>query len=148
MSLTAGQRRALALHGATEVLMLAHGFRPPKACGSSSLGGACIEHARSKANDNRAYLGGKPSYTREQFNVVRDMLAQAAVGVAAICQRGRVEPTGCLPHQGRSGRRGGCFSCVGAVAPQGAAGATAPQGDQPPAAVGCGPRPIANHPQV
>ena len=32
---------------------------------------AGIDHA--KANDRRAYLGRKPSYTREQFNHVREM---------------------------------------------------------------------------
>jgi len=41
-----------------------------------------IEHA--KANDERAYLGRKPSYTRDQFNKVRDMLRQEAVGIAHI----------------------------------------------------------------
>jgi helix-turn-helix resolvase-like protein len=45
-----------------------------------------IEHARSKANDDRPYLDRKPSYTREQFAKVRDMLGQAAVGIAAIAQ--------------------------------------------------------------
>ena len=43
---------------------------------------AGIEHA--KANDERAYLGRKPSYTRDQFNKVRDMLRQEAVGIAHI----------------------------------------------------------------
>jgi putative DNA-invertase from lambdoid prophage Rac len=38
----------------------------------------------TKANDDRAYLGRKPSYTREQFAKVRDMLGQAAMGIAAI----------------------------------------------------------------
>jgi DNA invertase Pin-like site-specific DNA recombinase len=45
---------------------------------------AGIEHA--KQNDDRAYLGRKPSYTREQFNKVNDMLAQAAVGIAQIAK--------------------------------------------------------------
>jgi putative DNA-invertase from lambdoid prophage Rac len=43
---------------------------------------AGIEHA--KAKDGAAYLGRKPSYTREQFARVRDMLAQDAVGIARI----------------------------------------------------------------
>lgn len=45
-----------------------------------------IEHARGKANDERAYLGRKPSCTHRQFAKVRDMLAQAAVGITAIAQ--------------------------------------------------------------
>jgi DNA invertase Pin-like site-specific DNA recombinase len=45
---------------------------------------AGIEHA--KANDGRAYLGRKPSYTREQFERVREMLGQQAVGVAQIAR--------------------------------------------------------------
>jgi hypothetical protein len=43
---------------------------------------AGIEHA--KQNDGRAYLGRKPSFTREQFNEVREMLGQQAVGIAQI----------------------------------------------------------------
>jgi putative DNA-invertase from lambdoid prophage Rac len=45
---------------------------------------AGIEHAQ--ADDDRAYLRRKPSYSREQFAQVREMLGQAAVGIAA-CQR-------------------------------------------------------------
>jgi DNA invertase Pin-like site-specific DNA recombinase len=45
---------------------------------------AGIEHA--KQNDERAYLGRKPSFTREQFNKVRDMLWQEAVGVAQVAK--------------------------------------------------------------
>jgi putative DNA-invertase from lambdoid prophage Rac len=45
---------------------------------------AGIEHA--KANDDRAYLGRKPTYTREQFAKVRDLLAQEAVGIAHIAK--------------------------------------------------------------
>jgi putative DNA-invertase from lambdoid prophage Rac len=45
---------------------------------------AGIEHA--KANDGRTYLGRKPSYTREQFNQVHEMLRQQAVGVAQIAK--------------------------------------------------------------
>jgi hypothetical protein len=37
-----------------------------------------------QANDDRTYLGRKPSYTREQFAKVRDMPGQAAAGIAAI----------------------------------------------------------------
>jgi putative DNA-invertase from lambdoid prophage Rac len=43
---------------------------------------AGIEHA--KQNDQRAYLGRKPSYTREQFVKVRALLGQQAVGIAQI----------------------------------------------------------------
>jgi DNA invertase Pin-like site-specific DNA recombinase len=45
---------------------------------------AGIEHA--KANDDRAYLGRKPSYTREQFDRVRELLGQQAIGVAQIAR--------------------------------------------------------------
>src|SRR5258706_4890273 len=45
---------------------------------------AGIEHA--KANDGCAYLGRKPSYTREQLNQVREMLGQQAFGVAQIAR--------------------------------------------------------------
>src|SRR6266853_1214204 len=41
---------------------------------------AGIEHA--KQSGDRAYLGRKPSFTREQFNKVRAMLGQEAVGIA------------------------------------------------------------------
>jgi DNA invertase Pin-like site-specific DNA recombinase len=41
---------------------------------------AGIEHA--KANDSCAYLGRKPSYTRDQFEHVREMLGQQAIGIA------------------------------------------------------------------
>src|SRR5262245_8914073 len=46
---------------------------------------AGIEHA--KQNDQRAYLGRKPSYTREQLNKVRAMLGQQAVGIAQIAKQ-------------------------------------------------------------
>jgi putative DNA-invertase from lambdoid prophage Rac len=45
---------------------------------------AGIEHA--KQNDERAYLGRKPSFTREQFTKVRAMLGQEAVGIAQIAK--------------------------------------------------------------
>lgn len=43
---------------------------------------AGIEHA--KANELSKYRGRKPSYSREQFETVRDMLAQGTEGVAAV----------------------------------------------------------------
>ncbi len=43
---------------------------------------AGIEHA--KQNDHRAYLGRKPSYTRDQFDKVRALLGQQAVDIAQI----------------------------------------------------------------
>jgi putative DNA-invertase from lambdoid prophage Rac len=46
---------------------------------------AGIEHA--KQNEDRAYLGRKPSYTRAQFATVRDLLAQEAVGVSQIARQ-------------------------------------------------------------
>ena len=45
---------------------------------------AGIEHA--KAKDGAAYLGRKPSYTRPQFDQVRALLAQEAVGIARIAK--------------------------------------------------------------
>jgi putative DNA-invertase from lambdoid prophage Rac len=45
---------------------------------------AGIEHA--KQNDERAYLGRKPSYTRDQLNKVRDMLRQEAASIAQIAR--------------------------------------------------------------
>jgi putative DNA-invertase from lambdoid prophage Rac len=45
---------------------------------------AGIEHA--KAKDRAAYLGRKPSYTRQQFTMVRGMLVQDAVGIARIAK--------------------------------------------------------------
>jgi putative DNA-invertase from lambdoid prophage Rac len=45
---------------------------------------AGIEHA--KQGEGRAYLGRKPSFTRAQLAMVRDMLAQESVGMAAIAK--------------------------------------------------------------
>ena len=45
---------------------------------------AGIEHARQHVD--RAYLGRKPSYTREQFERVREMLGQQAIGVVQIAR--------------------------------------------------------------
>jgi putative DNA-invertase from lambdoid prophage Rac len=45
---------------------------------------AGIEHA--KANDDRAYLGRKPSFTRDQLNKVRAMLGQQTVGIAQVAK--------------------------------------------------------------
>jgi putative DNA-invertase from lambdoid prophage Rac len=45
---------------------------------------AGIEHA--KAKDSTAYLGRKPSYTRQQFTMVRHMLGHDAVGIARIAK--------------------------------------------------------------
>jgi DNA invertase Pin-like site-specific DNA recombinase len=42
--------------------------------------------AHAKANDDRAYLGRKPSFTREQLITVRAMLGQQAVGIAQIAK--------------------------------------------------------------
>jgi putative DNA-invertase from lambdoid prophage Rac len=43
---------------------------------------AGIEHAKQRGD--RAYIGRKPSYTREQFNKVRDMPRQESVSMAQI----------------------------------------------------------------
>ncbi len=45
---------------------------------------AGIEHA--KQCGDRANIGRKPSFTREQFNKVRAMLGQQAVGIAQIAR--------------------------------------------------------------
>jgi hypothetical protein len=45
---------------------------------------AGIEHA--KAKEGAAYLGRKPSYSHRQFVMVKQMLAQNAVGIARIAQ--------------------------------------------------------------
>jgi putative DNA-invertase from lambdoid prophage Rac len=45
---------------------------------------AGIEHA--KQNGERAYLGRKPSFTRQQFLAVREMLGQESVGIAQIAK--------------------------------------------------------------
>jgi putative DNA-invertase from lambdoid prophage Rac len=45
---------------------------------------AGIDHAR--ANDDRAYLGRKPSFTRDQLNKARAMLGQQTVGIAQIAK--------------------------------------------------------------
>ncbi len=45
---------------------------------------AGIEHAKQRGD--RAYIGRKPSYTRDQFVKVRAMLGQEAVGVAQIAR--------------------------------------------------------------
>ncbi len=45
---------------------------------------AGIEHA--KQSGDRAYLGRKASYTREQFNKVRAMLGQETVSIAHIAR--------------------------------------------------------------
>jgi hypothetical protein len=43
-----------------------------------------IEHA--KTNDERSYLGRKPSYSRQQFDTVRAMLGHQAFGIAQIAK--------------------------------------------------------------
>jgi DNA invertase Pin-like site-specific DNA recombinase len=45
---------------------------------------AGIEHA--KQSGVRAYIGRKPSYTRDQLNKVRDMLRQEAASIAEIAR--------------------------------------------------------------
>jgi putative DNA-invertase from lambdoid prophage Rac len=45
---------------------------------------AGIEYAKGK--DEAKYLGRKPSYTRQQFTVVRQMLDQDSIGIARIAK--------------------------------------------------------------
>ena len=55
---------------------------------------AGIEHAKARqlagiqhaTKDRLAYLGRKPSYTRDQLNKVRNMLAEGAVGIAQVAK--------------------------------------------------------------
>ena len=42
--------------------------------------------AHTRANDDRAYLGRKPSFTRDQLNKVRAMLGQQAAGIAQLAK--------------------------------------------------------------
>ena len=42
--------------------------------------------AHAKANGDRAYLGRKPSFTRDQLDKVRTMLGQRTVGIAQIAK--------------------------------------------------------------
>jgi putative DNA-invertase from lambdoid prophage Rac len=49
---------------------------------------AGIEHA--KQSEDRAYLGRKPSFSRDQFNKVRAMLAQGAVGIAQVAKEAKL----------------------------------------------------------
>jgi hypothetical protein len=55
--------------------------RPP---GKSANSSDPSPFVRFVQNDDRAYLGRKPSYSREQFNLVREMLGRQAIGVAQI----------------------------------------------------------------
>jgi putative DNA-invertase from lambdoid prophage Rac len=45
---------------------------------------AGIDHA--KGREDRAYLGRKPSFSRKQFETVRDLLSQRAVGISQIAK--------------------------------------------------------------
>jgi putative DNA-invertase from lambdoid prophage Rac len=45
---------------------------------------AGIEHAKQRGD--RAYIGRKPSFTREQFVKVRAMLGQETLGIAKIAK--------------------------------------------------------------
>jgi len=47
------------------------------------LGGPRLD---AKQHGYRAYIGRKPSYTRDQFNKVRDMLRQEAVSIVQIAR--------------------------------------------------------------
>jgi putative DNA-invertase from lambdoid prophage Rac len=42
--------------------------------------------ATAQAQAERAYLGRKPSFTRKQFEQVRALVAQEALGIAGIAQ--------------------------------------------------------------
>jgi len=53
---------------------------------------ARIERAK-QSGDRAAYIGRKPSYTRDQFNDVRDMLAS----IAQIAREDWPNPTDRLP---------------------------------------------------
>jgi hypothetical protein len=46
----------------------------------------CADNEHAGQNDDRTYLGSKPSFSREQFFKVRDLLGQETVTVAAIAK--------------------------------------------------------------
>jgi hypothetical protein len=54
----------------------------------------------AQQNDQRAYLGRKPSFTREQFMKVRSMLGKQTAGIAQIANG--FDAADGVPHQGRS----------------------------------------------
>ncbi len=56
----------------------------PQAEATKAAQRAGIEHARQ--NDQRAYLGRKPSFTREQFMKARSMLGRQTAGIAQIAK--------------------------------------------------------------
>ena len=58
------------------------GPQAPTAEATKAAQRAGIDHAKGK--DDRAYLGRKPGYTRDQFIKVREMLDQGAVGIAQV----------------------------------------------------------------
>src|SRR5215470_4350394 len=58
-----------------------HGRASPATKAADRAG---IEHA--KQSGDRAYIGRKPSYRREEFNKARDMLGQQAIGIALIAK--------------------------------------------------------------
>jgi putative DNA-invertase from lambdoid prophage Rac len=43
-----------------------------------------------KQSEERAYLGRKPSFSRDQFNKVRAVLAQGAVGIAQVAKEAKL----------------------------------------------------------
>jgi putative DNA-invertase from lambdoid prophage Rac len=89
---------------------------------------AGIEHARAKAEN--PYRGRKPSYSREQFQRVREMLGEGGNGPAVIAAAVSGKPTDCLPDQGRSERRRGGARQLGLVScePCGLSTGTGPTG--------------------
>jgi putative DNA-invertase from lambdoid prophage Rac len=59
---------------------------------------AGIEHAKQR--DDHAYIGRKPSYTRDQLNKVRAILGQQAVGIAEIAKETGLTRQNRLSDQG------------------------------------------------
>src|SRR5712671_4628882 len=59
---------------------------------------AGIEHA--KQSGDRAYIGRKPSFTREQFNKVRANAGATGRGHRSDCERDWPDPADSLPDQG------------------------------------------------
>jgi putative DNA-invertase from lambdoid prophage Rac len=74
---------------------------------------AGIDHAKGK--DEAKYLGRKPSYTRQQFVMVRNMLGQKAVGIARIAKETRLSRQTVYRIKGRPYRCGGSVGGVGDV---------------------------------
>jgi putative DNA-invertase from lambdoid prophage Rac len=82
-----------AVRDALIAFMAATSQAQPEATKAAQRAG--IEHAKQRGD--RAYIGRKPSYTRDQFNKVRDTLRQEAASIARIAKEtGLTRQTGSM----------------------------------------------------